>query len=62
MISNSVKPVYKGHSREPENEAFISPFYIYIYIYILQVQIICTIHYENTRQVHFNIIFEGDTF
>ena len=30
MISNSVNPVYKGHSREPENDAFISPLQIYI--------------------------------
>jgi hypothetical protein len=39
LINNTVKPVYKGHSREPENVAFISRCPLYI-----QVKIIDTIH------------------
>jgi hypothetical protein len=36
---NTVKPVYKGHSREPENVPFMSISPLYI-----QVINICTIH------------------
>ena len=35
----TVKTVYKGQTREPENGAFISGFPLYI-----QIKIICTIH------------------
>jgi hypothetical protein len=35
--NNIVKPVYKGHSREPENVAFMSSYHLYTVI-------ICTIH------------------
>jgi hypothetical protein len=39
VITHTVKPVYKGHSREPENVAFMSSCSKYI-----QVKIIYTIH------------------
>ena len=39
MNENTVKPVYKGHSREPENAPFMSSSPLYI-----QVINICTIH------------------
>ena len=39
VFSNTVKPVYKGNSREPENVAFISSCPLYT-----GYNFVCTIH------------------
>ena len=47
---NTVKPVYKGHSREPENVAFMIALYI-------QLKITCSIHYYKEKQLPVALVY-----